>query len=146
MWAHIHECRIQAEKVKKRPTFANRAAPLLPSPNQHSSNSIVPSPTRKMTSTFNHPPLKCLTHSEIQSPRERGLCYYCEEKYVVAHKCKTPPQLLLLTEGSTRTIYLWWPIIWRGTNFRGPRAVCDFISCLGRWTFIIHIKISQAHK
>ncbi|KAH0730232.1 hypothetical protein KY289_001420 [Solanum tuberosum] len=99
-WAHIHERRIQAEKGTNRPAFANRGAPLLPSPNQHSSTSFIPSPTRAMTSALNRPPLKRLTYSEIQSQRERGLCYYCEEKYVAGHKCKTPPQLLLLTEGS----------------------------------------------
>ncbi|KAH0715240.1 hypothetical protein KY284_008145 [Solanum tuberosum] len=53
-----------------------------------------------MAFALNRPPLKCLIYSEIQSRRERGLCYYCEEKYVAGHKCKTPPQLHLLTEGS----------------------------------------------
>ncbi|XP_069150863.1 uncharacterized protein [Solanum lycopersicum] len=46
------------------------------------------------------PPLRHLTHAEIQSRRERGLCCYCEEKYTVVHKCKTPPHLLLLTDGT----------------------------------------------
>ncbi|KAK4709874.1 hypothetical protein R3W88_004387 [Solanum pinnatisectum] len=64
-WAHIHERRIQAEKGTNRPAFANIGAPLLPSPNQHSTTSFIPSPTRMMTSALNRLPLKRLTHSEI---------------------------------------------------------------------------------
>lgn len=32
------------------------------------------------------------------SHRERGLCFYCEEKFVPTHKCKTASQLLLLID------------------------------------------------
>ncbi|OIS95615.1 hypothetical protein A4A49_58539, partial [Nicotiana attenuata] len=81
-----------------RPVFANKGAPLLPSPNQNFSSSFIP--TTSTTQAQYRPPLKCLTHAEIQSRRERGLCYYCEEKYTTGHKCKCPPQLLLLTDGS----------------------------------------------
>ncbi|XP_070026467.1 uncharacterized protein [Nicotiana sylvestris] len=69
--AHIHEKRIQAEKGPIRPAFT-KTPPLLPTPN------FAPSP-----------------HT---SRRERGLYYYCEEKYTAGHKCKMPPQLLLLTD------------------------------------------------
>ena len=30
----------------------------------------------------------------------RGLCYNCDEKYTTGHKCKVPPQLMFLTDGS----------------------------------------------
>ncbi|WMV28188.1 hypothetical protein MTR67_021573 [Solanum verrucosum] len=67
LMAHIHECRIQAEKGTNQPTFANKGAPLLPSPNQHSSTSFITSPTKTMTSASNLPPLKRLNYCEIQS-------------------------------------------------------------------------------
>lgn len=51
--AHIHERHIQAKKGTNQPAFANRATPLLPNSNQHSSTWFVPSPTRMMTSTVN---------------------------------------------------------------------------------------------
>nr|XP_009797113.1 PREDICTED: uncharacterized protein LOC104243599 [Nicotiana sylvestris] len=95
--AHIHEKRILAEKGPPRPAFANRTPPLLPNPdtvpNNISSTSVGPSNSPPQ----NRPPIKRLSHAELQSRRERGLCYYCEEKYTAGHKCKSPPQLLLLT-------------------------------------------------
>nr|XP_016462819.1 PREDICTED: uncharacterized protein LOC107785918 [Nicotiana tabacum]XP_016462821.1 PREDICTED: uncharacterized protein LOC107785918 [Nicotiana tabacum]XP_016462822.1 PREDICTED: uncharacterized protein LOC107785918 [Nicotiana tabacum]XP_016462823.1 PREDICTED: uncharacterized protein LOC107785918 [Nicotiana tabacum]XP_016462824.1 PREDICTED: uncharacterized protein LOC107785918 [Nicotiana tabacum] len=51
-------------------------------------------------------PLKRLTPTEIQGRREKGLCYYCDEKYSASHKCKNLPQLLLLTEEHDTTIQL----------------------------------------
>ncbi|KAH0653300.1 hypothetical protein KY289_030978 [Solanum tuberosum] len=102
--AHIHEKRIQAEKGQVRPALANRIPPLLPNPSTktfHDPSSKSIAPASLSTPIQNRPPLKRLTHAEIQSRRERGLCYYCEEKYIVGHKCKTPPHLLLLTDGTS---------------------------------------------
>lgn len=98
--AHIQERRIQAEKGPVRPALANKGAPLLPNPNvsssyQNSSSKIASNNNLNWAAA--RFPLKRLSHAETQSRRERGLCYYCEEKYTVGHKCKSPPQLLLLT-------------------------------------------------
>lgn len=97
--AHIQERRIQAEKGPIRPALANKGAPLLPNPNVSSSyqNSSTIVTNNNLNRAAARPPLKRLSHAEIQSRREHGLCYYCEEKYTVGHKCKSPPQLLLLT-------------------------------------------------
>lgn len=100
--AHTHARRIQAEKGPVRPAFA-KTPPLLPSPNfaplnQNPSSSITPYTDSLHPSTRS--PLKRLTHVEIQSRRERGLYFYCEEKYTAGHKSKSSPQLLLLTDGS----------------------------------------------
>ncbi|XP_019237377.1 PREDICTED: uncharacterized protein LOC109217575 [Nicotiana attenuata] len=97
--AHIHEHRIQAEKGPARPAFA-RTTSILPTPNlaplnQNTSTSLTTNATASQTS--NRPLIKRLSHIEVQSRRERGLCFYCEEKFVPGHKCKTPSQLLLLT-------------------------------------------------
>ena len=40
-------------------------------------------------------PMKRLTWSEMQQRRAQGLCFNCDERFVLGHKCKGP-QLLLL--------------------------------------------------
>ncbi|KAH0725500.1 hypothetical protein KY284_001365 [Solanum tuberosum] len=65
-------------------------------------NQIVP-----ITQTAsNRPPVKRLTPAELQSRRERGLCYSCDEKYSPGHKCKSLPQLLVLSEDSEAEVTL----------------------------------------
>lgn len=87
--AHVHEKRIQLEKGPIKPAFA-KTQPLLPTPNlatnlpSNSSNSLIPITLSRPNS--GRPPLKRLTHAEIQNRRERGLCYYCDEKYSSTHK------------------------------------------------------------
>lgn len=56
-------------------------------------------PTNKAsTSTIPKLPLKRLTPSELQSRREKSLCYNYDEKFVPGHKCKALPQLLFLED------------------------------------------------
>lgn len=38
-------------------------------------------------------PVKKLTSKEMREKRDKGLCFYCNEKYVAGHKCK--PQKML---------------------------------------------------
>ncbi|KAH0725254.1 hypothetical protein KY284_001119 [Solanum tuberosum] len=49
-----------------------------PHPTSNSSTIVTNNNLNRATA---RPPLKCLSHAEIHSHRERGLCYYCEEKY-----------------------------------------------------------------
>ncbi|KAH0685569.1 hypothetical protein KY290_017057 [Solanum tuberosum] len=78
--AHIHEQQIQAEKGPVRPTFA-KTTPLLPTPNSTTLNqNISSSLTPYAASPSIHTLLRRLTNAEVQSRRERGLCYYCKEK------------------------------------------------------------------
>ena len=39
--------------------------------------------------------IKHLTAAEIRQRREKGLCYYCDERYTPTHKCKTSSLLLM---------------------------------------------------
>lgn len=52
-------------------------------------------------------PFKRLSPAELQSHREKGLCYNCDKKFSLSHKCKVLPQLLLLTEDSEFSLE--WP-------------------------------------
>ncbi|KAJ4980355.1 hypothetical protein NE237_031192 [Protea cynaroides] len=44
----------------------------------------------------NRLPIKKLTTTEIQQKREKGLCFNCDEKFHIGHKCKNQTSLLLL--------------------------------------------------
>lgn len=39
-----------------------------------------------------------LTATEAQARCEKGLCYYCDEKYIKGHRCKKPQFFLLIEE------------------------------------------------
>lgn len=50
---------------------------------------LLPTPATKLQ---NKPPTtshnaKNITPAEIQPRREKGLCYYCDEKFSMSHKC-----------------------------------------------------------
>ncbi|KAH0760251.1 hypothetical protein KY290_023744 [Solanum tuberosum] len=106
--AHLYEQKIQLERGSFKPAFS-KTPPLLPTPTyqyavsrQSTMNQIVP-----ITQTAsNRSPMKRLTPAELQSHRERGLCYSCDEKYSPGHKCKSLPQLLVLSEDSEAKVTL----------------------------------------
>lgn len=84
--AHTHEMRIVLERGGPPKLALVRSPPLLPTPNLNPSVSHTP----------NRLPFKRLTTAENQKCREKGLCYHCDKKYSVGHKCKASPQFLLL--------------------------------------------------
>ncbi|XP_073152993.1 uncharacterized protein [Henckelia pumila] len=45
-------------------------------------------------------PIKCLTLAEIQDKREKGLCFSCDEKFNLNHRCKNRVMILLGGESS----------------------------------------------
>ena len=47
--------------------------------------------------------IKRLILTEAQKRREKGLCYYCDERYSRSHKCKSLPQLLLMEDDREAT-------------------------------------------
>lgn len=48
-----------------------------------------------ITQPKNPTPIKKLTMAEYQSCCEKGLCYYCDERFHAGHKCKRQFMLLL---------------------------------------------------
>ncbi|KAL2475042.1 Retrotrans gag domain-containing protein [Abeliophyllum distichum] len=47
-----------------------------------------------------NPPFKRLSDAELQLKKEKGLCFRCDEKYTVGHRCKNKElQVLLIQEG-----------------------------------------------
>ncbi|XP_042963178.1 uncharacterized protein LOC122297221 [Carya illinoinensis] len=47
-------------------------------------------------------PIKRVTPTQMQERREKGLCYYCDEKYHFGHKCTRPKLFLLEGLGEER--------------------------------------------
>lgn len=78
--AHMHEQRI----LPIRPAFA-LSQPILPN---HSSPTLPAAPSPAPPARL---PFKRLTTAEMQSRREKGLCYHCDKKYSPNHRCKTGP-------------------------------------------------------
>ncbi|XP_025617181.1 uncharacterized protein [Arachis hypogaea] len=72
-----------------QPRVNNRGLlpPLLPTPNQRN----APTPTKT--------PIRKLSPAEIQIRRDKGLCYWCDEKFSASHRC-TNRQFMLLQLGS----------------------------------------------
>lgn len=60
------------------------------SPHRHSSSFLLPTPSK---TTY-----KKLSHEEMLTRREKGLCYNCDEKFHPGHKCKTHFFLLVVEE------------------------------------------------
>ena len=42
-----------------------------------------------------------LSQSQIQAKREKGLCFYCDEKYIFGHKCKASAHILIILDSET---------------------------------------------
>lgn len=54
----------------------------------------IPSQTTRKHDGFR----KKISNAEMQRPRERGLCFWCEEKWQFSHVCKNPQlQVLIAT-------------------------------------------------
>ncbi|KAL3356867.1 hypothetical protein AABB24_017502 [Solanum stoloniferum] len=101
--ANMYEQKLNYAKSPVRPAFA-RIQPLLP--NLTTSSPLIQSKPTAPSSAFPEIPFKRLTSSEIQARQDKGLCYNCDEKYSIGHKCKTLPQFLLLEESSESSIEL----------------------------------------
>lgn len=62
------------------------------------------------------PPYKRLTAAELRAKREKGLCYYCDDKYAPGHKCKPTLFLMLGPEEFSEVFY--------GTSFESVESEC----------------------
>lgn len=69
----------QNQTIEKAPNL-----PLLPTP-----------PTRPMSHLQKNPAIKRISPAEMQLRREKGLCYFCDDKFSFSHKCPNK-QLMLL--------------------------------------------------
>ncbi|XP_016182574.1 uncharacterized protein LOC107624629 [Arachis ipaensis] len=77
----------QNPSTPQRPTSRNSLPPLLPTPNQR--------PSTSNSKNF----VKRLSPAKIQIRREKGLCFWCDEKFSASHKCANKHLMLLQLAG-----------------------------------------------
>ena len=60
---------------------------------------LGPPPTQRMNQSSNAQPatFRRITNQEACERREKGLCYYCDEKFVAGHRCERP-QLFMIED------------------------------------------------
>lgn len=109
--------KIQEQKLALKHNPPKRFSPylpLLPTPfnNQtstpstyvkliHTTNPNLPNSNRLNNHNTNSQPkttIQKLSQSQIQAKREKGLCLYCDEKYIVGHKCKASAHILIILD------------------------------------------------
>ncbi|KAJ0436024.1 putative nucleotidyltransferase, Ribonuclease H [Helianthus annuus] len=79
----FHSTRFPTSPVG-RPTTTNSAGILGPGP---STTLTLPNP----------PPTRRISNAEAKARREKGLCYYCDDKYFQGHRC-TKPQFFVICD------------------------------------------------
>lgn len=77
----------QSTVITQRPRLNPTAGVLGPPPNQRPNQNPVTPPA-----TFRR-----ITNQEARERRERGLCYYCDEKFTPGHRCERP-QLFMIED------------------------------------------------
>ncbi|XP_058741863.1 uncharacterized protein LOC131614269 [Vicia villosa] len=97
--AKLIESKIKESKPKFSKPFTTYT-PKSSFPNSTQPTSFQSSLPNKPISTNPPPklPIKRLSQAQIQERRAQGLCFNCDEKFVVGHKCATNRFLILLAE------------------------------------------------
>ena len=104
--AQLQERKLQ---LNRPPRLHSPFPPLLPTPSfltKPPPPSLTTFPRPNTTPNTNPSPPKTaptrpthrLTQKEIQDKRQRGLCYYCDDKYTFGHKCKPSFNILLVDD------------------------------------------------
>ncbi|KAL5709495.1 hypothetical protein ACHQM5_020179 [Ranunculus cassubicifolius] len=78
--------------VSRSSTYTNTSSPGVVKTTEHVVSEI---PVYKNAGI---PPIKRLTPSEMQARREKGLCFNCDEVYVLGHKCKSKQLCLMIDD------------------------------------------------
>ncbi|GMJ02876.1 hypothetical protein HRI_003956800 [Hibiscus trionum] len=102
--ARFHESRLTDAKRAFSRTSGPKFQAGFPSPNSppQGPRSLPGQPPPVLHTTSPLHPRK-ISSAEMQLRRDKGLCFYCDEKFTPGHKCKTP-QLFLLDDGGKDTI------------------------------------------
>ncbi|KAI9165525.1 hypothetical protein LWI28_015644 [Acer negundo] len=97
--AHLIE---ERNLLQRRPMASFRSpisAAVARSQPQQNTGLLGPPPTQVLNQvTGKYPtPIRRLTGPEARDRRERGLCFYCDEKYIPGHRCARP-QLFMMVD------------------------------------------------
>lgn len=98
--------RSHGHNIRNYPTLQNtNQIPILPAPPPILR---LPPPPNKATQNYQNNftrfpntnknpaiPIRRISSTQIQERREKGLCYYCDEKFQLSHRCNKPRLFLL---------------------------------------------------
>ncbi|RVW71350.1 hypothetical protein CK203_059974 [Vitis vinifera] len=89
-------------RIDRKPNQQTRFQPasLTPKASLNPTTGVLgPPPTQRMNQSSNAQPATFLriTNQEARERREKGLCYYCDEKFVAGHRCERP-QLFMIED------------------------------------------------
>nr|GEV50805.1 transposon Ty3-G Gag-Pol polyprotein [Tanacetum cinerariifolium] len=76
-----------ARLVEEKNNLARK--PFTPNRNVSNPSILGPAPTTRLALPAPKP-IRCLSNNEVRERRERGLCYYSDDKYTPGHKCSKP--------------------------------------------------------
>ncbi|RVW26324.1 Transposon Tf2-12 polyprotein [Vitis vinifera] len=89
-------------RIDRKPNQQTRFQPasLTPKASLNPTTGVLgPPPNQRMNQSSNAQPATFLriTNQEARERREKGLCYYCDEKFVAGHRCERP-QLFMIED------------------------------------------------
>lgn len=92
----------ERNQLQRKPNQQTRFQPasLTPKASPNPTAGVLgPSPTQRMNQSSNaHPAtFRRITNQEARERREKGLCYYCDEKFIAGHRCERP-QLFMIED------------------------------------------------
>ncbi|KAH0774412.1 hypothetical protein KY290_011549 [Solanum tuberosum] len=83
-------------KVTNPTTLAQVNSRRFTNQRNYNSKPILPTPGFGVSNGSRGMNRRTLSAKEMNEKRSKGLCYFCNEKYILGHKCKTSKQLHLL--------------------------------------------------
>lgn len=104
-FAKIQELKLQTKP--QTPKLYSHFPPLLPTPQtklptfqpfKPTYTKPIINSTNTQTTNQNKPQIQKLSQSQIQARREKGLCFYCDEKYTVGHNCRASVHVLIVPD------------------------------------------------
>ena len=102
--AKVQEQKLQLKKIP--PKLFSPYPPILPTlshlqPSPSISKLVNTTYSQITNSNINNstkPNIQKLSQSQIQAKRKKGLCFYCDEKYIFRHKCKASIHILIVPD------------------------------------------------
>ncbi|GAU23300.1 hypothetical protein TSUD_237540 [Trifolium subterraneum] len=91
----VHLAKLKEEKFADKTPFPAKVV------SQTASSASSFKPTLSVVLAKSHTPVKRLTPDELQSRRDNGLCYNCDERFQPSHRCKRQFHLLIVEPESS---------------------------------------------
>ncbi|KAJ0668240.1 putative nucleotidyltransferase, Ribonuclease H [Helianthus annuus] len=87
--ARMAEEKLNLAKRFSQPNRSTGSVSLGRSNNPNSAGLLGPGPTQKLVLPSPNP-VRRISNAEARERREKGLCYYCDDKYTPGHRCNKP--------------------------------------------------------